>query len=359
MDPRTGTPYSIEDYVEMHYLYGKHEGNASAAAKEFSDTHDRPTRTKSSTVSSVHMRLMETGCVFARNREVGMSQRRVEELDIVQAAAENEPTISVRRIARETGIPRSSVHTALRSCGLRAYHATPVQDLEEGDYQQRRIFADWILNNEDIIPNILFTDESQFNREGVINSRNYHLWAESNPYATRTRNFQRQLSVNVWAGIVGKVVIGPYFLPPRLNKDYYKEFLQTNLDDFFDEVPLGVRGNEYFQQDGCPAHSARIITEYLNEKFENRWLGRYGPIRWPARSPDFTPLDFFLWGEIKRLVYENQAVVNSVEELKERIVTAFEIVRANSNPVRDAILSIPRRALLCKHENGGHFEQLL
>lgn len=182
-----------------------------------------------------------------------------------------------------------------------------------------------------------------------MNSRNHHLWAVSNPYATRPRNFQRQLSVNVWAGNNRKC-----FMPSRLNSEYYREFLETNLNDFFDEVPLGIRGSTYFQQDGCPAHSARIITDFLNERFEDRWIGRYGPIHWPARSPDFTPLDFFLWGEIKRLVYENRPVVNSVEEMEERISTAFRTVTLNRDVVYEAVRSIARRARLCLSENGGH-----
>uniref|UniRef100_A0A2H1V4P8 SFRICE_034143 n=1 Tax=Spodoptera frugiperda TaxID=7108 RepID=A0A2H1V4P8_SPOFR len=28
-----------------------------------------------------------------------------------------------------------------------------------------------------------------------------------------------------------------------------------------------------------------------------------GPIPWPARSPDLTPMDFYLWGHMKSLVY--------------------------------------------------------
>ena len=47
----------------------------------------------------------------------------------------------------------------------------------------------------------------------------------------------------------------------------------------------------YFQQNGAPPHNARIITDYLNDTFPHRWIGKNGAIRWPARSPDLTPLD--------------------------------------------------------------------
>jgi len=29
--------------------------------------------------------------------------------------------------------------------------------------------------------------------------------------------------------------------------------------------------------------------------YPNRWIGRGEPQNWPARSPDLTPLEFFLW----------------------------------------------------------------
>ena len=36
----------------------------------------------------------------------------------------------------------------------------------------------------------------------------------------------------------------------------------------------------------------------------NHWIGRGGPEQWPPHSPDPTPMDFFIWGEMKCLVYE-------------------------------------------------------
>jgi len=35
----------------------------------------------------------------------------------------------------------------------------------------------------------------------------------------------------------------------------------------------------------------------------NRWVGRDGPNPWPPRSPDITPLHFFLWGYVKDKVF--------------------------------------------------------
>ena len=48
-----------------------------------------------------------------------------------------------------------------------------------------------------------------------------------------------------------------------------------------------------FQQDGAPAHYARVVCNLLNKELDGRWIERRGSIEWPARSPGLTPLDFF------------------------------------------------------------------
>ncbi|GFU54188.1 uncharacterized protein TNCV_3618451 [Trichonephila clavipes] len=35
------------------------------------------------------------------------------------------------------------------------------------------------------------------------------------------------------------------------------------------------------------------------------WM-RFGPVNWPPRSCDLTPLDYFLWGYVKSLVYADK-----------------------------------------------------
>ena len=61
-----------------------------------------------------------------------------------------------------------------------------------------------------------------------------------------------------------------------------------------------------------------MVRDWLDENFDGGWIGRRGPIRWPARSPDLTPLDFWLWGYLKEKVYAEK--LQSVEELK-RLIT--------------------------------------
>jgi hypothetical protein len=115
-------------------------------------------------------------------------------------------------------------------------------------------------------------------------------------------NHQHRFSVNVWEGIIGNRLIGPVIIPDRLAGNNFLEFLTTDFQDLIDELPLAVINNMWLQIDDAPAHHAAPVRNWLNEHFEERWIGRV-PFRWPPRSPDLTPLDFFLWGHIKARVY--------------------------------------------------------
>jgi len=67
-----------------------------------------------------------------------------------------------------------------------------------------------------------------FTRDGVNNTRNSHLWDRDNPHGTVESNYQHLFAVNVWCGVIGDHLIGPYILPQRLTGDIYANYLQTN-----------------------------------------------------------------------------------------------------------------------------------
>jgi len=62
----------------------------------------------------------------------------------------------------------------------------------------------------------------------------------------------------------------------------------------------------------------------LDATFPNRWIGRDGPIPWPPRSPDITPLDFFLLDYVQDKVFSTP--VPGITNLKARITGAFATV---------------------------------
>jgi len=77
-------------------------------------------------------------------------------------------------------------------------------------------------------------------------------------------------------------------------------------------------------QDGAPTHFSCFVTDVLSARFPDAWIGRGGPIPWPSRSPDLSPLDFFLWGYIKNIVYGEK--IRNIQHLQERNTSVFETV---------------------------------
>ena len=106
--------------------------------------------------------------------------------------------------------------------------------------------------------------------------------------------------MNVWCGVLGNKLIGPFVFDNNLTGNMYEAFLRNELPG----IPLMILSQMYFQYHGAPPHYTRHVSEYLNESLPNRWLGRCGPFAWPPRSPDLTPLDYYLCGHMKSLVYD-------------------------------------------------------
>ncbi|GFU27886.1 DUF4817 domain-containing protein [Trichonephila clavipes] len=62
----------------------------------------------------------------------------------------------------------------------------------------------------------------------------------------------------------------------------------------------------WFQQDGATRHIARATIDLLKDTLGDRLISRFGPVNWPPRSCDLTPLDYFLWSYVKSLVYADK-----------------------------------------------------
>ncbi|KAG7301194.1 hypothetical protein JYU34_014053 [Plutella xylostella] len=189
---------------------------------------------------------------------------------------------------------------------------------------------------------------------GVFNTHNEHVWSHANPRAFRETGFQHRWRINVWAGIIGDHLIGPVFLPHALNGANYLGFLRGQLEELLEDLPVAAYHRVVFQHDGAPAHFAVQVRNYLAARFP-QWIGRGGVIPWPPRSPDLTPLDFFLWGHVKTTVYAVEC--GTEEQMRQRIVDAF----AGIDPpmIRRVVDSVRRRTRLCIQQQGRHIEPFL
>ena len=157
--------------------------------------------------------------------------------------------------------------------------------------------------------------------------------------------------------MIGGHLLEPVVIPGRLNSESFLNLLENDLPVLLEDIPLEARREIWFQLDGCPVHSSRRVRQWLNTKYPEQWIGRYGPSEWPARSPDLTPLDFYVWGRLKTLVYSEP--VNTRNELVEKIFTKCNDMRRNRGEIRRAGDAVLKRSRLCRIEGGGNFEHLL
>jgi len=107
-----------------------------------------------------------------------------------------------------------------------------------------------------------------------------------------------------------------------------------------------------FTHDDAPPHFALGVRAWLGQKFPGLWLGRRGPREWPARSPDLTPCDFFLWGWAKEEVY--RAKPRTMEQLQDRIRNA--ITNVPYDFLQKTVDSIPGRLRKLVDAAGAYIE---
>ncbi|GFW60954.1 hypothetical protein TNCV_4871651 [Trichonephila clavipes] len=81
----------------------------------------------------------------------------------------------------------------------------------------------------------------------------------------------------------------------------------------------------WFQQDGATCHTARATIDLLKDTFGDRLVSRFGPVNWPPRSCDLTPLDYFLWGYVKSLVYADKP--QTLDHLEDNIHRVIADIR--------------------------------
>ncbi|GFV83989.1 transposable element Tcb1 transposase [Trichonephila clavipes] len=81
----------------------------------------------------------------------------------------------------------------------------------------------------------------------------------------------------------------------------------------------------WFQQDGATCHTAHATIDLLKDTFGDRLISRFGPVNWPPRSCDLTPLDYFLWGYVKSLVYVDKS--QTLDHLEDNIRRVIADIR--------------------------------
>ncbi|EZA54311.1 hypothetical protein X777_06135, partial [Ooceraea biroi] len=142
--------------TDMHFMYGRANSNAYGARRLYAEAFPNRALPSDKLFSKLHLRLVENGSFSVKKHDAGRPR------SVSTPEAELE-------VLRRSG--------DLREQQLYPFHIQQVQALITPDYDSRLAFCRFILRkveeNPDFAANILFTDETIFTDNGIINFHNH------------------------------------------------------------------------------------------------------------------------------------------------------------------------------------------
>lgn len=354
------TPQQRLQIIKIYYQNSCSVTDTLRKLRPIFGRHHRPNKT---TIQRLVQKFESTFSL--QNVAVPVRQRNArseENIAAVRESVANDANVSIPRRSQELQISQTTLWRILREdLSLRAYKIALTQELKPGDHRMRRTFSDWALQQLRVDPEfykkIISSDEAHFSLNGFVNKQNCRIWSDANPQVIHERTLNPE-KLTVWCAFHAGGIIGPYFFfngdgrTVTVNGERYR----TMLTDFFWPQINGMDlGNMWFQQDGATCHTARDTISLLKGKFNEKIISRNGPVNWPARSCDLTPLDYFLWGYLKSQVYANKPT--TLEALRVNIETAIANIRADL--CEKVMENWVQRIHSCKRFRGGHLNDVV
>ena len=141
--------------------------------------------------------------------------------------------------------------------------------------------------------NIVFSNESHFWLNGYVNKQNCRFWSwrsarrivkSTNAYI-KSHSLVRFMD---WCHHWTVLVHGTW--------DDIQRFFAHNARTWLAWHMVSTRRS----------HTARVTMDLLRGEFGEHFISYSGPVNWPPRSCDLTPLDYFLSGYVKAHVYTDK-----------------------------------------------------
>ena len=146
--------------------------------------------------------------------------------------------------------------------------------------------------------NVIWSDESIFNLFG--SDGKIMVWRsikeELEPRCTVPTVKHDGGNVKCWGCFSSSGVDNLVFIDGNMTGELYRDILQKNLLQSVKK--LNMAKDWWFQHDNDPKHTARIVTNWLDQK-------RIQRLEWPSFSPDMNPIEH-LWDEVERRMKKEQ-----------------------------------------------------
>jgi hypothetical protein len=113
-------------------------------------------------------------------------------------------------------------------------HSSLTGPVKEDDVRRSMVTMLWTLlrlltnclESMDSVSNVAIPCASQ---SDVQQTRNSHVWSLDNTHGSTETHFQSRFPVNIWCGVTGSQIIGPFVLEERLTSERYFRFLEDEL----------------------------------------------------------------------------------------------------------------------------------
>lgn len=103
-------------------------------------------------------------------------------------------------------------------------------------------------NDPNFLPNIIWTDESNFSNNGMMNRKNNHFWSKENPHiVVEGQNCITLFSINYRCGILNNRMLAFHLYPSTLTG---AQFLEEVLIGALEDMPIDDR-KMYFPARWC------------------------------------------------------------------------------------------------------------
>lgn len=290
----------------------------------------------------------------ARKTHVRKQPKRSPKLvDAIRERISKDPHISQRRLATEFRVSRDTVQNVIhKDLKCKAYRPKVRQMLSEANRKARvercgRLLQSLKTDTARCIR--FFSDEKMFTVDEKFNRQNHRCTVNCAENACVVPKTKFPASVHV-LGVVSSQghVMPPYFFSraETVTKEVYLRVLQTVMKPWMDRVS---DGNPYvFQQDGAPAHTSRMVQDWLSSNVNMFWPKEF----WPPNSPDLNPMDYYVWSAVE--LRSNKERHPNTASLTLAIKRAFRALPKHI--VKKACCSFRPRLEAVVANNGGYIE---
>lgn len=344
--------YSSSEYADMILIYGECNQNCALALRTYRERYgaSRQIPNDPRVIYRAFLRLRENRPLDPRceRPEHGLSRKQWKRSENVIKYFKKNPKMSLRQCGRNFKVHNGTINNILKRQDLQAREFKREPALLPRDKTDRLSYCEWLMSqikeDSDFLSRICWTDESTFTSVGMRNHHNLN---------SRAPEPADQFSIVVWGAIHGDDVIGPVFIDGGLTGKKFINLLNETVSEYTNNLTVDRYQRMWYQLDGSSVHSVLKARKWLNNTFGSQWIGRFGPRKWPSKSPDLNPLNFFYWKFIKDDVYAEK--VDSVEKLRSRIINAFENLRTmglDDDLFANVREKLERRVAVCIRRRG-------